>query len=275
MNRSYSLSFLTCLGAGPEEAIDAAARAGYDNVGLRLLPAAPGGIAFPLMDQPARVKDLVQRMKDCGIGLFDVEMIRVGPDFDPALYLPFLDCAARLGAKAILVAGDDPDEGRLANSYAKLCEAGAGFNLWLDLEFMPQSQLRDLAAALRVLGLANQPNQGLLVDALHVSRSHTSNTEIAAIPIDYLHYAQICDGPSEIPTTLEALNYAARHERLMPGDGAIDLAGLFEALPATLPIAVEVPNDKQSAGLSAYEWAKHALEKTKHCLEGNRDHSGS
>ena len=57
MGRGYSLSFMTCLGVGPEEAIDAAARAGYDDVGLRLLPAAPGGIAFPLMDDPARRDD--------------------------------------------------------------------------------------------------------------------------------------------------------------------------------------------------------------------------
>jgi hypothetical protein len=270
MRRAYSLSFLTCLGVGPEEAIDAAARAGYDDVGLRLLPAAPGGIAFPLMDDPARVRDLVQRMKDRGIGLFDVEMIRIGPDFDPALYLPFLDCAARLGAKAILVAADDPDEARLADSYARLCEAGAAFHLWLDLEFMPQSELRDLAAALRVLRHANQPNQGIIVDALHVSRSHTSHAELAKIPAHYLHYAQICDGPAEIPTSREALNFAARHQRLMPGDGAIDLAGLFAALPAHLPIAVEVPNDKQSAGLTAYEWAKRGLEKTWQSLADDR-----
>jgi sugar phosphate isomerase/epimerase len=273
MTRSYSLSFLTCLGAGPEQAIDAAAHAGYDFVGVRLLPAAPGGIAFPLMEEPARVKDLVQRMQDGGIGLFDVEMIRIGPDFDPFPYLPFLDCAARLGAKTILVAGDDPDEARLADSYARLCEAGAAFGLWLDLEFMPQSELRDLAAALRVLRHADQPNQGIIVDALHVSRSLTSHAELAAIPPHYLHYAQICDGPAEIPTTREALNFAARHERLMPGDGAIDLVGLFNALPAFLPIAVEVPNDKQSAGLTAYEWAKRGLEKTLHSLVANHGHA--
>ena len=56
----------------------------------------------------------------------------------------------------------------------------------------------------------------------------------------------------------------------MPGDGAIDLAGLFAALPAHLPIAVEVPNDKQSAGLTAYEWAKRGLEKTWQSLADDR-----
>ena len=266
MSRRYSLSFLSCLGAAPEQAVETAAQAGYDSVGLRLLPAAPGGIAFPLMDEPHRVKALAQRMRDCGITLFDTEIIRISPGFDPEPYLPFLECSATLGARAVLVAVDDADENRLVESYTRLCDAGAGFNLWMDLEFMPQSDLYDLSAALRVLQKTNHPNQGLIVDALHVSRSHTPIEELATIPPHYLHYAQICDGPAEIPTTREALNFAARHERLMPGDGAIDLVGLFAALPQDLMISVEVPNDKQSAGLTPYEWARRCLEKTKDVL---------
>lgn len=262
MTRRYSLSFLTCLGAAPEVAVDAAARNGYDCVGLRLLPAAPGGIAFPLMDDAVRVKDLVRRMDDHGIEVFDTEIIRIGAEFDPAPYLPFLDCSARLGARAVLVAADDPDEERLAESYARLCEAGAQFQLWMDLEFMPQSELHDLAAALRVLKMADQPNQGLIVDALHVSRSRTPIALLATIPSQYLHYAQICDAPEQIPTTKDELNFAARHERLIPGEGAIDLRALFAALPDDLLVSVEVPNDKQSAGMTVFEWAKLCLDKT-------------
>ena len=255
MSRKLSLSFLTCLGAGPEDSVRAAATAGYDYVGLRMLPAAPAGIAFPLMDDPQRVRDLRALMGDLGIGVFDVEMIRLSTEFDAGSFLPFLDCSARLGARAILVAGDDPDEARLTGSYVELCEAAAQFGLSMDLEFMPQSELRDLSAAMRVLGAAGQPNQGIIVDALHVSRSHTPAGQLAEIPHEWLNYAQICDGPAEIPTTREELNFAARHERLMPGDGAIDLRAIFAALPEDLPIAVEVPNDRQSAGLSPSAWA--------------------
>jgi sugar phosphate isomerase/epimerase len=128
----------------------------------------------------------------------------------------------------------------------------------MDLEFMPQSELRDLSSALRVLRAANQPNQAVIVDSLHVSRSRTTNDEIAAIPHKWLNYAQICDAPAAIPGSREAMNYAARHERLMPGEGELDLRGMFGALPADLPIAVEIPNDRQSAGLSAEVWARKA-----------------
>ena len=257
--RQWSLSFLTCLGAGPEEAVAAAAEAGYDFVGLRLAPATPGGVAFPLMNEPTRLRDLRALMADHGVGVFDVEMVRLGPGFAVEPYLPMLACSADLGARVVLVAGDDPDEARLAASYATLCEAAAPFGLFMDLEFMPQSEVRDLAAARRVLEAARQPNAGVIVDALHVSRSRTPMAEIAALPPQWLHYAQICDGPAEIPSTQAALNHAARRERLMPGEGAIDLPAIFAALPAELPISVEVPNDRESAGWSVAAWAERGL----------------
>jgi hypothetical protein len=45
----------------------------------------------------------------------------------------------------------------------------------------------------------------------------------------------------------------------LPGEGELDRAGMFEALPADIPVAVEIPNDRQSRGLSATEWARRAL----------------
>ncbi|MCX8998170.1 sugar phosphate isomerase/epimerase [Rhizobiaceae bacterium BDR2-2] len=267
MTRKLSLSFLTCLGAPPEEAVRVAAETGYDYLGLRLLPAAPGGIAFPLMEEPARMRDLGRLLNDEGVDIFDVEMIRIGPHFDASAFLPFLDCAAHLGARVILVTGDDPDEARLTASFAALCDTAADFGLSADLEFMPQSRLPDLAAAMRVLNAADRPNQGVIVDALHVSRSRTPVEEIASIPRPWLHYAQICDGPADIPENVDELNFAARHARLVPGDGAIDLGAIFAALPADLPVAVEVPNDRLSAGLTPAEWAGRTRQASLSVLE--------
>ncbi|KQQ79140.1 hypothetical protein ASF70_00120 [Rhizobium sp. Leaf321] len=267
MKRKWSLSFLTGLGVAPEEAVRAAAEAGYDYLGLRLMPAFPGGLAYPLMDEPARVKSLISLMGDSGVAVFDVEMIRISPDFDPEPLLPFLECAGQLGARAILVAGDDADEGRLTASFVKLCEAARPFGLSMDLEFMPQSELRDLAAATRVLTAADQPNQGVIIDTLHVSRARTTIEEITAVPRKWLNYVQICDAPAKIPETREELNYTARHARLLPGEGELDLAGMFAAMLADLPVAVEIPNDEQSAGLSAAEWAKRTLIASRRILE--------
>jgi sugar phosphate isomerase/epimerase len=266
MQRKYSLSFLTCLDASPPAATRTAAESGYDFIGFRLLPAAPGGIAFPLMDDPALLAETLDTLRDTGISVFDIEMIRIAADFSPERYKPFFETSARLGARSILVAGDDEDEGRMAASFAALCEAAASYGLSMDLEFMPQSNVRDAASALRILTAASQPNAAIIVDALHVSRSRTPLSDIRAIPREWMNYAQICDGPADIPTDLDGLNYTARRERLLPGDGAIDLAGLFAALPQDLPVSVEVPNEKQAPALGAREWARRALVTSKSVL---------
>ena len=272
--RTWSLSFLSCLGESPEAVVRAAAKAGYDHVGLRLAPAAPGGVAFPLMDEPQRERDLLSLMRDCGVTVFDIEMIRLGPGFDPEPWRSFLECSARLGARAILVANDDSDEARATDAFGRLCDAAEGTGLWIDLEFMPQSETPDLAAALRILRAVDRPNQGVIVDALHVSRARTTPQEIAAVPRRWLHYAQICDGPAEIPTTREALNYAARHERLMPGEGGVDLPAIFAALPDDIPLAVEVPNDKASAGWTLEAWARRGKEAALAVLAKNEMRQG-
>ncbi len=266
MERKYSLSFLTCLDVPPPAAVRSAAETGYEFVGLRLLPAAPGGMAFPLMDDPMLLAETLDALRDTGISLFDIEMIRIAADFSPERYKPLFEISARLGARSVLVAGDDDDKGRMAASFAALCEAAAPYGLSMDLEFMPQSKVRDAAAALRILTAAAQPNAAIIVDALHVSRSRTSLSDIEAIPREWMNYAQICDGPADIPTDLDGLNYAARRERLLPGEGAIDLVGLFAALPQDLAISVEVPNEKQAPALGAREWAHRALATSKSVL---------
>jgi sugar phosphate isomerase/epimerase len=197
-------------------------------------------------------------------------MIRVAPVFSVEPYQRFLESCAELGARAILIAGDDADEARLADNFALLCQAMAPFSLSADLEFMPQSKVADAAAACRVLEQAGQPNAGIIVDALHVSRSRTPHSDVAAIPRKWLHYAQICDGPAEIPTDLEGLNFAARHARLLPGDGAIDLHGIFAELPSDLPVAVEVPNDEQESAFGRTEWARRGFAMAKAVLESAR-----
>jgi sugar phosphate isomerase/epimerase len=266
MARAYSLSFLTCLDAPPPAAIRIAAETGYDFIGVRLLPALPGGVAFNLMEDAALFRETTAALADTGMSVFDVEMVRIAPGFSTERYKPFLETCARLGATAILVAGDDDDEARMTASFAAFCEAAHPYGLSADLEFMPQSKVRDAAAATRILTAASQPNGAIIVDALHVSRSHTPLADIRAIPRQWLNYAQICDGPADIPRDLDGLNYAARHERLLPGEGAIDLTALFSSLPADVPVSIEVPNAKRAPALGAREWAARALATSKTVL---------
>jgi sugar phosphate isomerase/epimerase len=263
----YSLAHLTALGLPPPQLVRIAARAGYQKVGLRLAPAAPGGQAYPLMRDQRLLAETQACMQDLGVGVFDLELVRLGAAFRAADHLPFFEVGAKLGARALLVAGDDEDEARLTASFAALCEAAAPFGLTADLEFMPWTRVPDARTALRVVAAAAQANGGVLIDALHAARSATSLADLAAIPRRYLHYAQICDAPADAPATVEGLIHAARCERLLPGDGGIDLAGIFALLPRDLPISVEIPHDREVAVIGPEEWARRALAASKRVLE--------
>lgn len=267
--RRYSLAHLTALDLPPPRLVTTASAAGYDYVGLRLLPSAPGGLFYDLVADAHLLRETKARLQETDIQVFDVEIIRLGPDFRVKPILPFLDVAAALGARAVLVAGDDPDPARLAASYAGFCEAAALYGLTGDIEFMPWTKIPDIASARHVITAAGTPaNAGILVDALHYARSPGGPTEIAAIPRSLLHYAQICDAPATIPTSDEELIFAARQERLLPGTGGIDIAAMLGALPPDLPLSVELPNFRLSPLRGSLNWAQDCLQAARQVVEG-------
>jgi sugar phosphate isomerase/epimerase len=259
MQRIYSLAYLTSAPMAPPDALVLAQKLGYQAIGVRIAPAAPGGDFSPLTESSALLRATVARIKDTGVPIFDVEIARLGKDFRVEDFHAFLETAGKLGARAILVAGDDPDEARLTGSYASFCDAAAAFNLTADLEFMPWTAVRDANSALRIVTNADRPNGRILVDSLHAGRSTTTLADIAAIPRDRLSYAQLCDAPGEIPTTNEGLIHTARCARLLPGDGGIDLVGITRQLPDTLPLSLEIPNDEWLPKLGTEEWGRRAL----------------
>jgi len=266
MPLNYSLAYLSAAPRSPPDVLTIAAKAGYQHIGIRIMPAAPGGSFADLMQDKALLAATVGRIAETGVGVFDVEIVRLAADFKLATYRKFLEVCAAVRAKAVLVAGDDPDEGRLTSSFAEFCEAAQPFGLTADLEFMPWTAVRDCKTALRIVTNAGQANGGVLVDALHVARSTTSLSDIKAVPRNRLNYAQICDGPAQTPKTNEELIHSARRERLLPGEGGIDLAGIFAALPPDLPVSVEVPNDNRIPLVGEEAWARQALALTKATL---------
>jgi sugar phosphate isomerase/epimerase len=259
MQRIYSLAYLTSAPMAPPDALVLAQKLGYQAIGVRIAPASPGGDFSPLTEGAAMLRETVARIKDTGVEVFDVEIARLNRDFQVDQFKGFLETAGKLGAKAILVAGDDPDEARLTASYAAFCDAAAPFGLTADLEFMPWTAVRDAKSALRIVTNADRPNGRILVDSLHAGRSTTTLADIAAIPRSLLSYAQLCDAPGKIPTTNEGLIHTARCARLLPGDGGIDLVGITRQLPAELPLSLEIPNDEWLPKLGAEEWGRRAL----------------
>lgn len=260
MAREYSLAYLTAYQCSPAEAIRVAAKTGYAWVGLRPWPVAPGAASQDLLDNPVAMRETLAAMRDTGVRVFDVEIVRIGEDFDARAWGDRFDAAAPLGARAVLVAGDDRDEIRLSASYAQLCEAMAPFGLTANLEFMPWTAVPDAATAMRIVRGAGAPaNAGVLIDALHFGRSRTTLDDIRAIPREWLQYAQVCDAASGLHFTHDEMIRTARGERLLPGEGNIDLRGLAACLPPELPVSVEIVNLARQAAVTPLEWASGCL----------------
>lgn len=262
-----SLAFLTLPGVPVPEVIRAAGAAGFTGVGLRLLPATPQEPAYPLLDDAGALREARAALDETGVRVVDVEIVRLKPETDVAAFTPFLERAAALGARHVLVAGDDPDHGRLTETFGAFCALAAPFGLTGDLEFMPWTKVPDLATARGIVEAAGAPNGGVLVDAIHFDRSTTTLAEIRALPHSRVNYFQLCDGPGQYDPSPEGLAALARTARLFPGEGAIDLAGLIAALPRDVPVSVEVPS-LWSHGRSPDEIAARAFASVRGVLDG-------
>jgi sugar phosphate isomerase/epimerase len=260
MQRSYSLAHLTVMELAPPAMIRAAAQAGYQGCGLRLLPFAPGGTAYRLMDDAALLRDTLACLRDTGLVVPDIEIIRIEGPFDPRPYQAFFEAGQKLGARHILVTGEDPDRTRLIDSFARLCEACRPYGLTADLEFMPWMTADSIATARAIVEAAGQDNGGVLVDPIHFQRSTSTLADLAQLPPHMIHYVQICDAPAQGPADVEGLIHASRHERLLPGEGDIPLGDMFRCYAPDVTISVEIPNTRRRAEIGTQAWITQCLE---------------
>lgn len=264
--RPLSLSALTILELSPPDMVSCAAAAGYSHVGIRLVPATPEEPEYPVIGDTPMVREVLARMANTGVRVFDIEILRLKPETDVRDYLPVLETGARLGAGFALVAGNDPDEARLIQNFGALCDLCAPLGIRPHLEPMPWTDVRNVAQANRVVAQVGHPAAGMLVDAFHFDRSDSRLEDVAEIPGERVGYAQLCDAPQPRPATMEAVIQQARSERLFPGEGGIDLAGLLRALPPGTPLGIEVPRNAMAKTVDAVTRARMALAATRQLL---------
>jgi len=265
--RPLSLAALTVIELSPPDMVSCAADAGYSHVGLRLLPATAEEPVYPVLGDTPMVREVARRLAATGVHVHDIEILRLKPTTRAGDYREALETGARLGARAALVAGNDDDESRLVANFAALAELAQTLHLTLALEPMPWTDVRDVATGLRVVERSGARNAGLVIDAIHVDRAGTTPAELAALPPSRIVYAQLCDAPAERPRDTQMLLHQARAERLMPGDGGLDLVGMLRALPAQVAVSVEVPMRTLSRTVDARDRARRLREKTLRTLE--------
>lgn len=257
--RLLSLAHLTAIDLAPPDLIRAASEARFDAVGLRLLRVTPTTPGYPLWDDPAMLRETRAAISETGVQVHDIEFVRITPETDIETLQRFLDTGAELGAREIITAPYDPDHSRMADTLGRLSEASAERGMGVVLEFFPWTDIRTVDDALRLATQAG-PRVGILPDSLHFDRSGSSLETLATLPPDRLRFAHLCDAPV-LPAYDEAtLLYAAREERLLPGKGRIDLAAYLRALPADLPLAIEVPRTTTMNAVGGAELIKETGE---------------
>jgi sugar phosphate isomerase/epimerase len=218
---------------GPLETIAAAVDGEFDAVGLWIEPA---------LWTPQLTREAKARLADSGLELLDVEVVwfKPGPA-DPA-HRRCLDIGTELGAKNVLVVSSDPDMHSNAAKLRELCvHAGPG-GLRVSLEFGLFTEIKNIGQALAVIAAADHPNAALLIDPLHLARSGGTPDDVAAVPRHLMPYAQFCDAPATGPSAddPEGIIREAIDERLQTGDGALPLPALLRALPAAVPLSIEL-----------------------------------
>ena len=121
MAHKFSLAFLTVKDIRPVDMVRVASETGYDFIGLRLLPAGSDGPYLILNDRKEQ-RNVIAAPHDTGIQVADIEVVRIGESFDVNSFSHFFEVCSYLGAKHLLVVGDDTNRARLINNYAIFLE---------------------------------------------------------------------------------------------------------------------------------------------------------
>lgn len=214
----------------------------------RLAPARAAGFSavsvWPGDMRGLRADDVAKAVQDAGLIVSEIELITnwlpphasgesaFGKFLSAMTADRVLPLAVELGASTVSVAelfGLEYDRRFMAKHFGELCDKAAAHGVRVALEFVPTGGVPGLAEAMEIIDEAGRANGGLMVDAWHFFRSDSSLAQLASLPGDRIFSVQLNDAPAmpEADLTLGMMN------RLIPGDGELDLKGFMQAVAAT------------------------------------------
>lgn len=242
MSREYSLAHLSMIAVPPARLAAAAATAGYDWTGFRLTPSPSTGIDHRILGDARALADLRRTVDDTGVGILDVEVVRMkGPEAVEESR-PLLEAAQVLGARYVIATVEDADPARRVDTLAAVAQLAADHGTAIAVEFMLFSAARTLGEAVAIVQQADQANVVVLTDVLHLIRSGGAPSELRAHPAALFPYAQVCDASgASAAADPEAARAEGVKARLLPGDGDLPVSAFIEALPADAVLSVEIP----------------------------------
>jgi sugar phosphate isomerase/epimerase len=239
-----------------------AARAGYDFVSFRLIPFGIPGEPRYLPEDKQMLQRTKRALAETGVGLLDLELARIVDGLDTRAYLPAMEAAAEMGAKHVISSAwttRQDDRTYLIDTFAALCDMAKALGLTVNFEFPSFSRIGDLRQAADIVDSANRYNGGILIDLLYMHFGRIRLEELDLLPPQWFRLVHLCDAPAAIPATREGQIHIARGERLYPGEGAIDIAGILNRLPP-VPISIELPHLARARELGFEEHARRCLQ---------------
>jgi sugar phosphate isomerase/epimerase len=257
-----------CLGAMPfTERVEAAAMAGFTKIGFSVFEyqqaRADGG----------KAADYARVLADHGVSIFELEIAlgfdagyqeagepapRWGPpsfpwdvpSFDRATQDDLFEMVEVLRPQNVNVLGSwgggDPE--RAAERFAALCDRAAPFGTKVAIEFMPGTNIPDVAAVALIIEAAARQNGAVCFDNWHFERGGNPASALTRLPADKVAVIQISDGTA----APAADDYFAEtlHLRRVPGDGEWDVEGMLKTLVGhgvSAPWSIEVLSDEVAA----------------------------
>lgn len=244
----------------PAELIGTALDTGYGAVSFAF------DSPYEFDDRMAR--DLRARLDNNPIECLDVNVIRIMPGPENPDHYRFIDFAADIGAKHVLVVIQDPNFGPATERFSALCEHAATRGVGVVLEFMIFTDCKTLNDAYAIVRDAGQPNGRILIDTLHIARAGHKPEDIADYDPALFPFIQLSDAPASIDLSDdEAYLFDARQGRLAPGEGELPLREMLRFIDPIVPIGLEVLSDAYIERYpDAFERARFIFERTKRFL---------
>jgi len=246
----------------PMDYIYATKNAGYEAIGIRLYRAPGRTYNFnPILGDKTLMQNVKRAIPDLGLEMYDIYSYYLQPEMEWDIILPTLDFAGELGAKYLLVIGDDPEWSRMVDNMGKLCEKLKPMGIRACVEAYA-NLLTALASAVKFCEDTREHNVGICMDPRQGFRDEQEQSSVLLknVDRDLLPYAQIND------STIYGSTQQSRNNGILPGEGSVPLFPYLDALPQGIDLSTEAqfPSDYTYTGA---EWATMTVERTHKFLQ--------
>jgi 2-keto-myo-inositol isomerase len=218
-----------------EEALDAYAAADFRNVEPHL------NLVKDWLDDGHTVDDTRRLFEERDLSLVASSQLEVMCFGSPDARLPNLRANAEnvrlireLGADKMIVGTDGPEQNSVealdavAHAVRNLAEFTEDLGVDIAIEFNWSPLVRSLPSAVWVAEKADHPRVGVLFDTAHYHVTPTKLADINERSVRFIKHVHLNDMP-DTPADLTHRD----DDRVLPGEGVLDLLGIIERLEAS------------------------------------------